>query len=164
MTTKAENLWNTHKAISELIRFADTKAIAILAVNGVVAGFYSSNISLVQTVLEQHSIACIPLVSAMVFILLSTISAAYCVIPRLGTKKGSLTFFRDIAGNYKSATDYENAIQKATSGRFRTDLAHQIWAISKVASTKYCAVSFSISFFAATLFAGIAFAVAVLWW
>ncbi len=164
MPTKVENLWNTHKAISELIRFADTKATAILAVNGVLAGFYSSNIGLVQAVLEEHSIASIPLVSAIAFIILSTTFAAYCIAPRLGTKKGSLTFFHDIDGNYENAIDYEKALQKTTSGGFKTDLAHQIWAISKVASTKYRAVCLSISFFVAALFSGIAFVVVVLWW
>jgi len=162
LTTKSENLWKTYQAISELIRLADTKAIAILAVNGVIAGLYSSNISSIQTILERSPIAVLPLVIAMGFVLISAGFAMFCVIPRLGTKKNSLIFFGDITDNYKSATEYEKDVKKATGDKIKTDLAHQIWINSDIASKKYCYVWYSIFFFVAALFASIAFAGAVL--
>jgi hypothetical protein len=163
MTKKTENLWKTYEAINGLIRFADTKATAILAINGVLAGFYFSNISSIQTILEQSSIAFIPLVAAMGFVLISAGFAAYCMIPRLGTKNDCLIFFCDIIRTYKNATDYEKAIKEATSDRIETDLARQIWTNSDIASKKYCSVWYSVFFFVAALFASIAFAVVVLW-
>jgi len=163
MTKKTENLWKTYEAINGLIRFADAKATAILALNGVIAGFYFSNIGSIQTVLEQRSIAVIPLVVALGFVLISAGLAAHCLIPRLGTKKDCLIFFCDITRTYKNATDYEKAIKKATSDRIETDLAHQIWINSGIASKKYGSVWYSIFFFVATLFASIAFAVVVIW-
>lgn len=163
LTRKKEDLWNTYKAINELIRFADTKATAILAINGVVAGFYFSNISSIQTILGQSSIAVIPLVAAMGFVLISAGFAAYCMIPRLGTKKECLIFFCDIVRNYRNATDYEKAIKKAPSEKVETDLAHQIWTNSGIASLKYGSVWYSVFFFVAALFASIAFAIVVLW-
>lgn len=163
VTKKTENLWKTYEAINGLIRFADTKATAILAVNGVLAGFYFSNISSILTILEQSSIAVIPLVAAMGFVLVSAVFAAYCMIPRLGTKNDCLIFFCDIIRTYKNAADYEKAIKEATSGRIETDLAHQIWTNSDIASKKYCSVWYCVFFFVAALFSSIAFAVVVLW-
>lgn len=90
LTTKTENLWKTYETINELIKFADTKATAILAVSGVIAGFYFSNVSSIQTVLERSPIAIIPLTTAMGFILISAVFAMHCMIPRLGTKKNCL--------------------------------------------------------------------------
>lgn len=163
--TKTENLWKTYEAINGLIRFADTKATAILAVSGVIAGFYFSNIGAVQTVLEQKPIAFIPLATAMTFIIISVVSSAYCIIPRLKMNKSNcLIFFCDIAKNYLTASDYEKAFKEEMSDeRIEKDLADQIWANSKIAVKKYDAVNFSIVFFVVTVIASIIFVFMAFW-
>lgn len=162
-TTKIESLWKTFEAINELIRFADTKATAILAINGVTAGFFFSNIELVQTVLKQSPIALVPLLVAIGLVLVSAGSSACCILPRLGNRSECLIFFCDVARNYKSATDYENAWKSATRAKIETELTHQIWANSRIAAEKYDLVWCSVLFFVAALFAIMAITLAVIW-
>jgi hypothetical protein len=163
MTTKIETLWGTYQAINDLIRFADTKATAILAVNGVMAGFFFSNVSEVQTFLGQSPLATLPLAIAIVFVLISAGCSAYCIMPRLGGKKNCLIFFCDIARSYKSATDYEAAWKNVARTHIEIELTHQIWENSKIASKKYELVWCAVFFFVAALFASIAFTVGILW-
>jgi hypothetical protein len=83
-------------------------------------------------------------------------------MPRMGKKKDCLIFFCDIARNYKSATDYETIWKNVARAKIETDLTHQIWENSRIASKKYDLVWCSVFFFVAALFASIAFTIAVL--
>ena len=163
--TKTENLWKTYEAINQFIRFADTKATAILAVNGVIAGFYFSNIGTIQTILEQKPIAFMPLAVAMASVVISVVFSAYCIIPRLKMNKSNcLIFFYDIAKNYPTASDYEKAIKEEISDeKIDKYLADQIWANSKIAVKKYNAVDLSIVFFVVTVIASIVFGFMAFW-
>lgn len=163
MSTKIESLWKTYEAINELTRFADTKATAILAFNGIIAGFFFSNIGTVQTVLMQSQIALIPLALAIIFVLVSMVFSAYCVMPRLGNKKNCLIFFYDIARNYKRAADYEIAWKKIKRPNFETELSQQIWENSRITSEKYNLVWCAVFFFVAALTASIIFGTIILW-
>ena len=60
-----DNLWKIYDNISELIRFSDAKATAILATNGVIVGFYFSNISTLKDILTDRPIVFIPLLVAV---------------------------------------------------------------------------------------------------
>jgi hypothetical protein len=151
LSAKIENLWKTYEAINELIRFADTKATAILAVDGVIAGFYFSNVNSIQTILVQKPFAILPLIMATAFLLISSIFAAYCIAPRLKMNKSNcLIFFCDIA-KYKTADNYGKALENITNEKFEEQLINQIWANSKIATKKYNLVTISISIFVALL-------------
>jgi hypothetical protein len=165
MNTKTENLWKTLETINELIRFSDTKATAILAMNGVVAGFYFSNTSTIQTAIKQQPIAFMPLIVAVGLILVSSVFSAYCIIPRLKMNKSNcLIFFCDIANTYESANAYAAAIKdEMTDGKIETHITDQIWATSKIAVKKYSATGYSIVFFVLAVFASIAFMLFALW-
>jgi hypothetical protein len=165
MSKKTENLWKTLESINELIRFADAKATAVLAMDGVVAGFYFSNTGAVQAVLKQQTIAVIPLIVAVALVLISLVFSVYCIIPRLKMNKSNcLIFFCDIASSYESAKAYETAIKdEMTEGKIDTHIADQVWATSKIAVKKYEAASYSIIFFMFAIFASIAFMLVALW-
>lgn len=164
MKTKIESLWKTYEAINELIRFADTKATAILAVNGVIAGFFFSNIGTLQTILLQKPAALTPLLMVSGFLLISSGFSAYCIIPRLKMNKSKcLIFFCDIA-NFPSAEAYQKAIgDEMDDKRIEQHLADQIWANSKIATRKYNAVTVSILIFVALVFASIVFMLTASW-
>jgi hypothetical protein len=161
---KTENLWKTYEAINEFIRFADTKATTILAVNGVIAGFYFSNIGAIQTILQQRPIALVPLLTSTGFILISSGFSAYCIIPRLRMNKSNcLIFFCDIA-NYKTADAYKEAIENEMSDKeIEKHLTDQIWANSKIANRKYYAVTISIIIFVALVVSSILFMLVASW-
>lgn len=155
---KTQNLWKTYEAINELIRFADTKATAILAIDGVIAGFFFSNIGTIQIILQQKPIAIVPLIMAAGFILISLGFSAYCITPRLKMNKSKcLIFFCDIS-EYQSADAYRKAVENEMSDdRIERHLTDQIWANSKIAKRKYEAVTISVIIFVALVFTSIAF-------
>lgn len=161
---RTENLWKTYEAINELIRFADTKATAIMAIDGVIAGFFFSNIGTIQTILKVKAIALIPLLMAAGFILLSLGFSAYCVIPRLKMNKSKcLIFFGDIS-EYRSAEAYRKAIENEMSGdKIEGHLIDQIWANSKIAKRKYTAITTSVIIFVALIIASLAFMFLASW-
>ena len=158
MNTETENLWKTYDAIGELIRFADTKATAILAINGVIAGFYFSNIGAIQNILQQKSISILPLAIATILLLFSSALSAYCIAPRLKMNNTRcLIFFCDIA-NYKTADEYEKALSnKMTDEQIKKQLIDQVWANSKIATKKYKAVNIAVLLFVASMISSILF-------
>jgi hypothetical protein len=161
---KTENLWKTYEVINELIRFADAKATAILAIDGVIAGFFFSNIGTIQTILMQRTVALLPLLLVAGFLLLSTGYSAYCIVPRLKMNNSKcLILFCDIA-KFPNAETYQKEIGEQL-GDEKVDqyLADQIWVNSKIATKKYYAVTVSIMLFVALVFASIAFMLAASW-
>lgn len=161
MKKQIEQLWKVYDTTNEWIRFSDTKATAILAMNGIIAGFYFSNMTKLQNMLAIRHILIIPLVVGVCTILFSTICSALCMVPRLKiVKDDSLIFFSDIAKGYSTVDSYEKAIKKTlTDDGVKTEITHQIWANSKVAHEKYNWITYSVYFFAATVFASLAFVV-----
>lgn len=154
MNKEHENLWNTYNTLNEWVRFSDTKATALLAINGVITGFYFSNITELKSILTEKPIVCFPLLMVVIFIFLSTLFSMFCIVPRLKiSRKDSLIFFSDIAKNYSNAEDYGKAIEKSlTGGNFNKEISPQIWANSKVATKKYNWVTYSVCFFVVTVF------------
>lgn len=143
-----DNLWKIYDNISELIRFSDAKATAILATNGVIAGFYFSSISTLKDILADRSITFIPLSIAVVFVFISACWSAHCLFPRLKAEKEcDVVFFCDIVKKHKSSTDYEKALRESFlnhNATLNSQLSCQIWQVSKVAQCKYDAVKVSI--------------------
>jgi hypothetical protein len=143
-----ENLWKIYDNISELIRFSDAKAVAILATNGVIAGFYFSNISALENALKDSQIASIPLSVALFFVFISGLSSAHCLFPRLKPdRECDAIFFFDIVNKHKTPEEYNKAVQESflnDNSRLNSQLSCQIWQISKVAKRKYDLIKRSI--------------------
>ncbi len=165
ISSETEELWNIHKAISELIRFSDAKATAILAINGVLVGFYFSNVNTLKEVFVQRLAALVPFALSFLLSIVSVCFAAYCMYPRLRkTLTRNLLFFRDIS-EYEGAAAYEKVITEALGNKeaWKACISRDIWAISKVAKNKYSMVRSSFIFFVAALFSSAAFILAVIY-
>lgn len=161
---KTENLWNTYETINDLIRFADTKATAILAIDGLMAGFYFSNVALIRSILNNNPIVLVPVVVAMISVAISAGFSAFCLMPRLKVKEDNCPlFFRDISNHYSTVTDYRNAfIREAGCEKIDEHLISQIWANSRIASEKYNMTRFSILFFLIAIVSSILFIITFL--
>lgn len=135
-----------------------------MAIDGVVAGFFFSNITVIQEVLHQKPIAIVPLLCAAGFLLISSGFSAYCIIPRLNVhEKRCMIFFCDIAEN-SNVNEYEKATNSArTYEKIEKDLINQIWANSNIAVKKYKAVTISIIIFVALVVSSILFMLVASW-
>jgi hypothetical protein len=155
-----EHIWQIYDNISELIRFSDTKAVAILASDGVVAGLYFSNTAAIQNILTSRQYVLLPLTISLILLLISGYYSAACLFPRIKSEsKCNLIFFSDIVSSYNNPNAYEEAIKKACQEpnceTIQRQLLHQIWQISQIAQCKYSAVKQSVPFFVASLAFGV---------
>lgn len=164
MKAQIENLWKIYENTSELIRSADTKATALLAVNGVVVGFYVSSISLLRDILAKSPLAFLLLVPALIFLIFSMYFSVNCVFPRLKTNGGlnltNVIFFQEVTKSFHNAEGYKKAIEQAFKDDkiLQANLSEEIWIISSIANNKYQSVRRAVYSFLFALFAGIAFA------
>lgn len=158
--SETENLWKIFESTSKLIRFSDTKAIALLATNGVITSFYLSNINLVKDILAQRSISIFLLMLTVTCLLFCVYFSLRCIFPSLKKNMNcNLVFYQDIVDFHNDANEYEIAIKESfkNTDALQAQLTHAIWAISQIAKDKYFAVSMSIIFFVVALFANMAF-------
>ena len=163
MEKQIESLWKSYGAIQELIRFADSKATAILAIDGVFAGFFFSNISSIREILRGNILEVAPLSLMLICLILSASFSAWCIAPRLDKNSNCFFFFCDIARNYKTSSEFEKAFKEAPRGKILSDIAQQVHVNSGIAKKKHKFVWLSIYFFAASLLASVIFMVTALW-
>jgi hypothetical protein len=138
-----EHYWNTFTQINEWIRFADTKAGALITLNSIIIGFIASNL---KTVTDAISISdCLIALSVLgsLSLIISLLFALKCILPNLsvGEPKSNI-FFKHISKKYSNAQEFKE--QLTTSTDTIDDLKTQIWANSRVADNKYSAVNKSI--------------------
>lgn len=155
MNSVLSTLWQTYETINEWIRFADTKAAAVLGINGILVGFAVTNLSsLMISVLSNEWLLVVALMTGL-STLVSVYFAIKCLNPTLKIgEPTSLIYYAHIASQFTSPKDY---YQKATES-FSDDIestrqiANQVWVNSIVSWKKYQAVTRSIWFLIFSLF------------
>ena len=137
-----EQLWRIYAAINEWIRFADTKAAALLALNGVLVAAAVSPLKEEWNFLTNHPTVLVLLTLCGVSLFVSAFYCLKCIQPKLRIKPApasstSLIFFEDIAV-YESAELYGNAALALSKqeGAFN-EISKQVWAVSQVAHAKH---------------------------
>lgn len=145
-----ESLWRTYDAVSEWIRFADTKAAVFLGAEGVLVGFIASG----ET--KGLFVACVYCVLYGLFAESALITAYFCtrcLNPILTTRKAqpsgaarptdgqarSLIYFGDIAICEGGAVGYAEKVCKMWGGApdGADDLCRQIYTNSCIATSKF---------------------------
>lgn len=124
---------------NEMIRFADVKAVAVLAATGVLAGKLPS---------AHSSWAKGTLLVAGVCVMLSALLALYTLTPRRQvTAAWSLHYHDNVAQRYGDDRDaFIDAWLEATADEdaFERAVAGQIWATNMVAYRKFSRITWSI--------------------
>ncbi len=147
MSSKIETLWKTYEAISDLIKFADTKATAILAVDGIILSLYFGNTEIINKVISQNLGGLGIFIAALASLLISLAFSASCIIPRLLSDGKCLLFFCDINKSFLSPEAYKKEIEKVKRKEIESQISKQIWQISKIATKKYRGVKYALVFF-----------------
>lgn len=146
--TLTEQQWKTFAVINEWLRFADTKAGAILTANGVLAGVAIGVLKDHRTYLLDH----LWITGVATFGLLAVLgSASYCLLcifpkTRIGDPR-SLIFFDHIARKFpKDPGAYAQAVLDAAADRNEPfkQISQQVWANSLVAEKKHRQVACAI--------------------
>jgi len=126
----SESLWRGLQSLNEWIKFADAKAGAVLASDGVLIA-----------VATQWSDEPGPLLlAALGLAVLSGLLAIWAVVPRLSLVKPSSPFYFDhIVRECRTSEAYREWILPIAHdpAALETSLADHIWAMSRVAKVKY---------------------------
>lgn len=158
-----DTLWKNDSIINEWIRFSDTKATTVLALNGVIIGILSPTLISNKDFLFNHQIIFVAIVICFLTIIFSTCFCICCLNPTLkfGNSR-SLIFFSHIA-KYPTSSDYSQSIENSFNDEcnIKKDLCEQIWINSIIANKKNESVKKSINFLIFTFVIGIPTVVAI---
>jgi hypothetical protein len=142
---------------NEWIRFADTKAGSILAVEGIIAGVVYSNLNTIRDQVNQHPLFLYCLLASIVTGSISFYFSVRCLLPTTHVgDTNSVIFFGQIARRYDSVSSYERGIKNflANDDHLQGQLTQQIWANSHIAARKFAMVNKSIMFFTLAILFG----------
>lgn len=143
-----ENLWKIYEANKEWIKFADTKAIAFIAIIGVLFNFlYSIKDKFIC--LSNYHIFKILYFGSFGLLALSLLCSVYCLLPRTSRTDivdNNVIYYNAINDNFKDEKEYYNAIKDAKKN-FGEQLSIQNYQLAKVATKKYSIVRVSLILF-----------------
>lgn len=137
---KKEDLWKVLDSISEWIRFADAKAGATLAAQGLLASLLIPSLIGNKRIIFASPVLLILVGVCFAFAIASFLLCMRCITPRTKVKKSeSVIFFSDIASSYPSPQTYRNALERLDKNESAVgeQLANQVWENSTIAVNKF---------------------------
>jgi hypothetical protein len=166
----SETLWKVYGTVNEWVRFTDAKAAAILAADGVLAGFAASLLkdNRAEVLGSAPLLVCVGLGLGALGI--SVVYCVNCISPSLGflrpkflapspvavrDPKESLIFFGHVAA-LESAGDYALLTAEAFSdeAKLQAQLSQQVWANARVCLDKNKQVAWAVLFLSVALVLG----------
>lgn len=143
-----EDLWKIYEANKEWIKFADTKAIAFIAIIGVLFNFLYS-IKDKFLCLSKYHIFKILYFASFVLLAISLLCSVYCLLPRTSKTdivEKNVIYYKAINDNFKDEKEYYDAVKCSKDG-FEEQLSVQNYQLAKVATKKYSIVKVSLILF-----------------
>lgn len=133
---KFSNYWLIQESVYENIKFADTKATALVPLNlAIIAGLYTLKVFEISSTI-LFAISCIAFIS----LTLSIICSVFVIIPRGNSKKQkSPTSICDLntIGELKSFDEYKSNVSSSDETKILEDILLLIYNRSKTNKTKY---------------------------
>jgi hypothetical protein len=149
---ETEAAWRSLQSVNEWVRYADSKATAVLAVDGLLLGLIALRVPSVDD-LQTNAAKVVLLFAALACAVVSVLLSLMIVLPidiRPGVgEERSLTRFVDVAAEFgTSRDDFVNSFLELVGdpARLRVDIARQIWSASVVGRRRYRLVAWSIGF------------------
>ena len=145
-----DDQWKVLGSLTELIRFADAKAGALLATNGVLAAAVTGTLRDNRPLTLGHAWIFVPAAAGLAGLIVSAFFCLDCIRPRIGARAHhSLLYFRHIAA-FPEPSAYEKAAAAASdeASAFR-EVTVGVWANARIARAKYrCIAAATWSFIA----------------
>lgn len=130
-----DGLWRNLEHVSEWVRFADTKAAAVLTLDGILA-------TVLVTAFASHSgyavVVYVALTGAACFLSASAAMCMACLLPRLKIGQADNVIYFAGISSYASPAEYFDELRRvALEGRVDSELARETWSRSRAAAIKY---------------------------
>ncbi len=146
---KDEMQWQMYQTVNDWLKFADTKATALLGINGILMGLILANLGSVAIAVKVDSVSLIVILLAFGSSILSLLFCLNCLNPRVrfGHDK-SLIYFADVAQEFKTSKDYDGELERlfGNNENWRIQLSDQIFTNSIICTKKFKAVSWATRF------------------
>jgi hypothetical protein len=152
--SSSEDLWRTLQQIAEWIRFADAKAGAVIAVDGVMIAFHAGRL---DNEANSGLAPTLALCAAMVVAALSALFAVMTVSPRARRFGASSALHYDIIAAHPSASAFHEAATAMYADRDRIDeaLTTHVWTLARIAQRKYTHAAWAIRIAIGAFFLGL---------
>jgi len=155
MNSNYGKLWQIYKLVNESIRFGDTKAVAVLGIDGIIVGLIITNLSTIKGIILGNFWLLLLTIISTLSLLLSVYFALKCLNPTLKVgEPSSLIYFAHIAQKFESYEDYHQDVNKilADDNESTKEITNQVWVNSKVSWKKFKALAWSIRFLVLYIF------------
>jgi Family of unknown function (DUF5706) len=148
-----DSAWKTLERVNEWIRFADSKAVALLTGNGVLGGF------VIRAMPRWSQVGTHPwrywfLATSLGFVMAAILSNLRVLTPKLKAgEPRSLLYFDHVGKRYRDPTNFNHAFRELLNDepRLIDQIADQVWANSRVARKKFVAAGWATRFTALAL-------------
>lgn len=159
--------WKVYAIINEWVRFADTKAAALLATSGVLAYITASALTGQRSFLINHPFAYEAVVLGGFLLLLCAMCSLSCLMPRLGAPRSDPSskeqplppiFFAHII-TYQPGEYMKVSSKLADAELAYKQICLQVWANARVATRKHAWVRRAVFFLGAAMLFGVIAAV-----
>lgn len=135
-----DDLWKIYDANKEWIKFADTKAIAFIAIIGVIFNiFYRICNELFS--LENANIIKVLFILGIVLLLISLVLSVISMFPRSSKANKNIIYYKSVNDNFDNEEEYYNEI-KISENSLCKQLSYQNYQLSVVATKKYLIVKY----------------------
>jgi hypothetical protein len=140
--SSSEDLWRTLQQVAEWIRFADAKAGAVVAADGVMIAFYAGRLDKPGVGLPAK----LALSGALLIAALSALFAVMTVAPRARRVGATSALHYDVIAAHPSASAFHGAAMTLHADRNRFDeaLTNHVWTLANIAKRKYTYAAWAI--------------------
>lgn len=145
-----DDLWKIYEANKEWIKFADTKAIAFIAIIGVIFNILYNLASHILC-LGNYNIIKILYIFSIILLSLSLLFSVCCLIPRKSeVKNKNIIYYESINKNFSNEEEYHIEIENIKN--LSQHLSSQNYQLANVASEKYSTVKKALILFGIGIF------------
>ncbi len=150
----SDNLWHILNLTNDWIKHSDTKAIALIGIQGVIVAFILSMLNGNNAFNAKGDYDGLIIIGGVLFNSLSLFFAFLCLNPKLKLTGGvSPIYFGSIAENFDDSKQYEiHFDDKFTNDEhIKHELCGQIYVNSCIAQRKFKQVAYSVRLFTTSL-------------
>lgn len=140
-----KDLWTIYDENKEWIKFADAKAIAFIAVIGVIFNILYSIKDYVYCTDSLMIKAGYSL--TFIFLSLSLFCSVICLIPRTSKSDKNIIYYKAINDNFSNEKEYVNETKNIGEDSLNNQLSIEIYQLAKVANKKYKIINCSLKLF-----------------
>lgn len=164
LTRREAHFWKLHDHLNEVIKFSDTKALAVITIFGAAIIFFFTYLSHYFEQIQKHTTVSFIVIATILSGLASIYFSFKCVSPRFAPIKNlSPIYFRHISQGYSLFPDFWEKTNEilAEEDALAREIAFQVKVLSGIAEKKFIDIAWSVRFLISTILLGVLSAISI---